>query len=387
MRTLSRTLWAPLFAATITVYVSACGVREGPLSTPPKPARPDSALIDTTLLDSLVTAIESNVYGVVHSVLILREDSLVFERYFNGYHRERLQEVFSVTKSVTSTLIGIAVERGEIAGVDERILQFFPQYPVIANLDSLKEDITLEHLLTMTAGLEWDEWSLPYTHPANDVNQMYVSTDWLKYVLDLPMTDSPGTRFVYNSGASMLLSAILTRATGLSARDYAAAHLWGRVGVTSWEWDPAPRNPGLSIGGWGLHLRPIDMLAFGRLYLHEGRWGDQQVVARAWVESSTRSHAVISEWYEYGYQWWTYSDRIVDEGLIGVNDISLAVGRGGQYIWVVPHYDLVVVSTAWNDNNGKYSSPMFFRYIIPAVRSVEASAPEQTTSVSPAHSP
>jgi len=118
-------------------------------------------------------------------------------------------------------------------------------------------------------------------------------------------------------------------------------------------------------------MRPIDMVVFGRLYLQKGRWEDDQVVPRDWVEASTRPHAVIDEYTEYGYQWWTYSDRIVEEGHVDVNDIFIAVGRGGQYIWVVPQYELVVVSTAWNDNNGESSSPVFFRFVLPAVRAVE----------------
>jgi CubicO group peptidase (beta-lactamase class C family) len=276
-----------------------------------------------------------------------------------------------VTKSVTSTLIGIAINHGEIDGVDERMLPFFSHYPNIANMDARKQAITVEHLLTMTAGFRWDEWSLPYTHPANSVNLMYVSNDWVKYTLDLPMVDAPGARFEYNSGVSMLLSAILTGATGVSARDYAAEHLFGHIGVTAWQWDSAPQNPGMSIGGWGLRLRPVDMVKFGLLYLQEGQWNDAQIVPGEWVAASTQSHSVIDEWSEYGYQWWTYSDRVVSEGLIDRNDVFRAVGRGGQYIWVVPHYDLVVVSTAWNDNNGESSSPMFFRYIIPSVASAD----------------
>ncbi|UCG53084.1 MAG: serine hydrolase [Candidatus Latescibacterota bacterium] len=363
-----------LVGLSLTVLVVAgvcsCGRQDDTVAPPTNGT--GFSLIDTTYLDSLLTAIENDVYGEVHSVLIHRRDSLVFEHYFNGYFRERLHPVYSVTKSVTSALIGIAIDRGEIADVDEEMLGFFPDHGAIANLDSLKESITLKHLLTMTAGFEWDEWSLPYDHPENDVSRMYVSSDWVSYVLDLPMTDVPGTRFVYNSGVSMLLSAILTNVTGLSARDYAISHLFGRLGVTSWSWDPAPRNPGMSIGGWGLRLRPIDMVEFGRLYLQKGKWGEEQIVSREWVEFSTQPHATISDRTNYGYQWWMYSDFIVEEGLVEVNDIFIAVGRGGQYIWVVPQYELVVVSTAWNDNNGKSSSPMFFRYIIPAVQAADA---------------
>jgi CubicO group peptidase (beta-lactamase class C family) len=331
---------------------------------------PDT-LIDLVVLDSLVTAIGTGTYGQVRSVLIHRKDRLVFERYFGGYHREYRQEVFSVTKSVMSALIGIAIDRGDIADVNETMLAFFTNYTDIANLVPEKQAVTLEHLLTMAAGLEWDEWTLPYAHPDNDVNLMYSSDDWVKYTLDLPMVDAPGTRFTYNSGVSMLLSAILTRSTGISASDYAADHLFGRMGLASWWWDPAPENPGMSIGGWGLHMRPLDMVEFGRLFLYEGSWGSEQVVPAHWVSTSTRAHMVIDESKEYGYQWWTYSDRVVADGLIDVNDVYRAVGRGGQYIWVVPHYDLVAVSTAWNDNNGKSSDGMFFRYIVPAVQSTD----------------
>jgi CubicO group peptidase (beta-lactamase class C family) len=367
-----------ILAALAMSYGSSCDRQDDSIATPEPLSNgdTDTALIDTAYLDTLVSEINKGTYGNVRSVLIQRKGVLVFERYFRGYNRETKHHLYSVTKSVTSALIGIAIDRGEIDDVDRDMLSFFPGYPGIANLDSLKESITLEHLLTMTAGLEWDEWDVPYDDPDNDIAAMYVSNDWVEYVLDLPMTDVPGERFVYNSGVSMLLSAIVTNVSGRSASAYAAEHLFGHIGITSWTWTPAPSNPGMSIGGWGLHLRPIDLVKFGQLFLEEGRWGDRQIVSESWVEASTRPHAVISDLTEYGYQWWMYSDSVIDDGYIDINDIFIGVGRGNQYLWVVPHYDLVVVSTAWNDNNGKHSSPMFFRYIIPAVRSVvESEAP------------
>ncbi|UCH84313.1 MAG: serine hydrolase, partial [Candidatus Latescibacterota bacterium] len=258
--------------------VMSCGDDGSPVDSHNGQPPGDVSLIDSTYLDSLVMAIDNGDYGQVHSVLIHRRDSLVFERYFNGFYRNRFETVYSVTKSVTSALIGIAIDRGDIASVDEIALDYFDYYPSIANLDTRKESINIEHLLTMTAGFEWDEWTLPYSHPDNDIAHMYNSSDWVKYVLDLPMTHTPGTQFVYNSGVSMLLSAILTIATGQSAADYAATHLFGRIGVTQWSWADAPENPGMSIGGWGIRTRPIDMVAFGCLYLNRGRWGDDQIV-------------------------------------------------------------------------------------------------------------
>jgi CubicO group peptidase (beta-lactamase class C family) len=353
-------------------FGSSCAGDGHPIGVPQESTKSDSTLIDYGILDSLITAIDENVYGDVHSVLIHRSEYLVFERYFNGYHRDRHQEIYSVTKSFTSALIGIAIERGDLDGVDDNIWKFFSNYSSVANFDSLKQSIRLKDLLSMTAGFEWDELSVPYSDPSNDVIEMYNSGDWVKYVLDLPMVDPPGSRFAYNSGVSMLLSAILTDVTGLSAREFADTHLFDPLGIASWSWEDAPKNPGMSIGGWGLHLRPLDMMKFGRLYLHGGMWQGVKIIPKSWVEESTRSHIPINDRTEYGYQWWMYSDWIVDQGHVEENDIYIAVGRGGQYIWVVPQFNLVVVSTAWNDNNGKSSSPMFFRYIIPAVRAADA---------------
>jgi CubicO group peptidase (beta-lactamase class C family) len=355
------------FVFLFILIVLSCGRHENPVEH--KAPTTASALVDAAILDELVTEINKGSYGEVHSVLIARDGTLAFERYFRGYNRERLHPLYSVTKSVMSALIGIGVDRQEIGGVDTNMLDFFQSYiGQIANLDSLKETVTLEHLLTMTAGFAWDEWTYPYDDPRNDISKMYVSGDWVKYVLDLPMSDVPGTNVVYNSGVSMLLSALLTNVTGQSAKEYASRNLFGRLDVTNWMWESPPYSTSTSIGGWGLHMRPVDMIAFGQLYLQLGRWNGEQIVSEDWVRKSTAPYGNLGEWYDYGYQWWRYSDRVIHEGLLETNDVFIAVGRGGQYIWVVPQYNTVVVSTAWNDNNGKSSSPMFMNYILPAVK-------------------
>jgi CubicO group peptidase (beta-lactamase class C family) len=157
----------------------------------------------------------------------------------------------------------------------------------------------------------------------------------------------------------------------MSAFSYGQLYLFPPLGITDLVWDAAPQNPGMSIGGWGLRMRPVDLVRFGRMYLHNGKWGNQQVIPRSWIEQSVAPHAVINDRNRYGYQWWSYSDEAAAENHLAINDAFLAVGRGGQYIWVVPHLELVVVSTAWNDSNGKHSSPMFFRYIVPAVHAAD----------------
>ena len=334
-------------------------------STSPYPAAKTQNM-DGELLNELVTEIENGRYGEVHSLLILRNDSLVLEKYFNRYTREHFHPLYSVTKSFMSALIGISIHLGDIKSVNVNVLSYFPEYKDIANMDSLKRAITLEHLLTMTAGFEWDEFTYPYTDPRNDVVKFYSSDDWIKYVLDLPMSDIPGTRVVYNSGVSMLLSAILTKASEFSASDFASMFLFNPIGITDWTWSSRPN--GMSIGGWGLHLRSVDMVRFGQLYLHEGDWQGKQVIPNEWVRASAQSHGRMNEWSDYGYQWWRYSNRMVTAGLMKTNDIYFAAGRGGQFIWVIPPYNMVVVSSAWNDNNGENSEPLLWEYILPAVK-------------------
>jgi CubicO group peptidase (beta-lactamase class C family) len=200
-------------------------------------ARSSGFVLDSHKLSKIVSRIEDGEFGSIHSLIILHENKLVLEKYFRGWRREKLHPMFSATKSVTSALIGIAITQGKIKGVDQKVLGFFPEYTSIDNLDSNKEALTLKDLLTMSAGLPWNEGSVPIVtpegkpNPDNAVHKMALSDDWIKYVLDLPPDSRPGTAWVYNSGASHVLSGILNNATGLSAEDFAAENLFKPLGL------------------------------------------------------------------------------------------------------------------------------------------------------------
>jgi CubicO group peptidase (beta-lactamase class C family) len=274
-----------------------------------------------------------------------------------------LHPCYSVTKSFTSALIGIAIDQGYINGVDDNLLDFFPEYEDIANLDDTKKSIMLKHVLTMSAGFTWDEISNRLMdrqgnlNPDNDAIKMAQSDDWNKYVLDRPMSTDPGTEWNYSSGGSHLLSGILTNTTGQSAEEFAEEHLFKKLGITKWEWLADPN--GLTTTGWGLELHPVNMAMFGYLYLKKGRLNGQQVVPEAWVEESTAKHIVVEHFFhwimdgklDYGYQWFRLNDSMFDtmwrDDPPDINDIFDATGVGGQYIYVVPHLDLVIVITAW----------------------------------------
>ncbi len=281
--------------------------------------------------------------------------------------------MYSATKSVTSALIGIAIEQGKIKGVDQKVLGFFPEYTTIANLDTHKQSLTLKHILTMSAGLPWNEGSVPIVtpegtlNPANAVYQMAQSADWIKYVLDLLPDSEPGTTWVYNSGISHVLSGILKNATGLSAEAFAEKNLFKPLGITAWEWKADPN--GLSNTGGakgGLFLRPIDMALFGYLYLNKGSFKGKQLIPAQWVIDSTSRHMEAFA-ADYGYQWWVRSDMYLES----TDPLSLfyAYGFGGQCIFVVPAMDMVVVTTGQNEQSkGQESIDLFLNSILPAVK-------------------
>jgi CubicO group peptidase (beta-lactamase class C family) len=281
--------------------------------------------MDPVLLAQMFEAIETRSLDV-HGVVIVRNGYIVAETYYAPFTQDTRHMLYSVTKSFTSALVGIAIGEGYIEGVDQHVLDFFPDR-TFANVDARKEAMTLEHLLTMQAGLDWEEGMPAYT-------AMYQSGDWVGYVLDAPMVTKPGEQFVYCSGCSHVLSAIVHKATGMSSLDYALSRLFKPLGIdtVSWETD----NDGIRAGGWGLDLTPRDMAKFGYLYLNNGNWDGQQVVPADWVATSVEKHVGTGDGGGYGYQWWTYPPL----------DAYTAIGRDSQLIFVIPDQDLVAVFTA-----------------------------------------
>lgn len=372
-------------AAVLTVLLLLAGACETPTSVPPwSTDDPANHRLDPLRLAALVAAIDSGDYGDLHGLLIARDGVIVLEHYFRGYTDSTLHPVWSVTKSVTSALVGVALADGRLRSLDERVLQYYAQYPSIAHRSAWKEAITLEHLLTMTCGLEWDESSLPYSDPQNSVHALIESGDWLRYALDLPMADAPGTRFVYSSACSMLLSGIIEHATGRTVEDYAAEHLFDPLGIVSWYWEPTPR--GHSATAWGLHLRPRDMLRFGLLFLRHGTLDGRRVLSAEWVSGSTARHAdVPGSGYTYGYQWWRLPPAFRGAGGELLGEVFVAWGWGDQLVIVLPLYDLVVVTTGGNYDTAYENAPVSFllSHIVPAISDAERPPATGAQPVSP----
>jgi CubicO group peptidase (beta-lactamase class C family) len=307
-------------------------------------ATPQSQGLDGGVLTHYSSLAANGEYGEMHSLLVIRHGYLVHEAYYRGFDGEQLHRIYSVTKTITAVLIGMALERGNIAGILEKVLSFFPQYQDIANMNAWKGAITLRNLLTMQAGFLWDEESTPSTSPQNSLFGLYRAPDWYKYMLDQPMATNPGTTFAYNSGCSVLLGGILNRSGGISASLFAHQYLFNQIGIQQFEWDEG--SPGICNTGWGLWLRPRDMAKFGELLLRSGNWQGNQVVQQSWVQTLLSCQVSLDASYGYGFQIWMMPLRPNP----AVNDygIKIAWGYGGQFIFIIPSLDMVVVSTAGN---------------------------------------
>lgn len=296
----------------------------------------------------------------VHSVLIIKDGYIVAEQYYSDdYGVDSLHRIYSCTKSITSALYGIAIEKGYLNGVDEQMIDFFPDTE-IQNSSAQKDDITLEDLLTMSSGLEWYEMDYPYGDDRNTFRQWIDQGASVQFVLDRPMVAAPGYIYSYSTGSSHVLSGILQNVTGVRSDSFALEHLFNPLGIDKYYW-PVDGD-GIAYGGSAMRLTPRDMARFGYLYLMDGEWEGKQIVPEEWVDVSQQKHIerkYIEDNY-YGYHWWV-SDY---------NTYS-AVGYSGQWITVVPEHNLVVVFT--NDftegDNLQWNTPerLLNTYIIPAI--------------------
>jgi CubicO group peptidase (beta-lactamase class C family) len=282
--------------------------------------------------DSALLALDGRIRSVrIDACLVWQRGSLVYSYFRNPQEERELHKVNSVTKSVLSVLVGIALGRRDLGTLDASVAEYFPEAPPD------KRPVTLKHLLGMTPGFEWQEagaWgSLP---PPSEQNP-----NWIRFILERKMVEPPGKRMVYNSGCSHLLSAILQKATGMTASEYAGRYLFAPLGIDCWRW-PSDAE-GISIGGFGLLLRPADLLKLGRLMLEDGRWEGNQVVPAAWIRESTLPRLPASGrdgWY--GYHWWIYGKS--SEGPASPR-VYYAQGFAGQFLIVVPEAQLAVVFT------------------------------------------
>jgi CubicO group peptidase (beta-lactamase class C family) len=304
----------------------------------------------------------------VHSIQLVRRGRLVLDAYFYPYDGRTRHDVASVTKSITSTLVGLAIKRGHLRDVQQTVSGFFPGR-AWADSDPRRREQTLEHLLTMQSG--WDcgaPIGAPTINADRQLAAMRRSRDWAQFALDLPMTSDPGTRFLYCNANCHLLSALLTRVTGTNALEFARREIFSPLGIRDYTW---PADPQGNNYGWGdLQLHPRDMARLGQLLLQNGYHAGRSIIPEAWLRSATRAHVQRTGGKDlYGYFWWV-SDQI--PGLFE------AVGRGGQRITVWPDKELVLVYTGGGFEPGDIAP-----FILKSLNKVKAEKADQPLPANP----
>lgn len=310
-------------------------------------------------LQGTMELIRDRTFTGVDSLVVVRHGKLVAEGYFNGYVRDTLHDLRSTGKSFTSALAGIAINQG-LFTADDPISMHIPQFDRHDNMSARKQAIQIFHLLNMNSGLECNDWE-----PGSRGNEerMYDTRDWVGFILDLPMAFEPGQANQYCTGGVVVLGYIISQRSGMALDAYADAYLFGPLGIRDTNWRRSP--DGAATGGGGLRLRPRDAAKLGQLYLDGGTWNGARVVPETWVQlSQQRLYSLGGD--RYGYLWWKRSFPRPS----GNVDSFFTSGNGGNFIFVVPSLDLVVVFTGSNYNSSLGDQPftILADRVLPAVQ-------------------
>jgi CubicO group peptidase (beta-lactamase class C family) len=342
-----------------------------------------NAGIDEKILNTLMNRIYATPEHNIHSILIIKDSRLVFEEYFNGekfklgkytgeygFNREDLHTLCSATKSFASALLGIAIDKGYIASVDMKVFDFFPENSDLVSLTPGKGNMTVRHLLTMTSGLQWDDESTSYYDPANDIYQLFTSSDPMRYILSKDLVKAPGTFFEYANCNTNLIGEIVHRVSQMRLDMFCDSLLFSKLGIKVYEWQKI--KPEIIFTSGDLMLRPRDMAKFGQLFLNKGTWNGEQVISEEWCTLSTSKHIDPNDfsgnfnWSDgYGFQWWQ-KDYTSSRN---VYHSYFASGWGGQKIIIIPELETVIVFTGGNYYTAEKIScySIVEDYIIPAL--------------------
>jgi CubicO group peptidase (beta-lactamase class C family) len=328
------------------------------LSLSPHTAAAERRGFDPRIGGRLCAGAEAGLLPHLHVVLAERGGETVLESYGRGpdenwgrplgevsFTADTLHDLRSVTKSIVSLLYGIALERGEVPKLDTPVLKLFPEYEDLA-ADPERRRRTVEHALTMSLGMEWDEIK-PYTDPENSEIAMEIAPDRYRYILDRKLVAEPGSRWIYSGGATALIGEILQRGTAKKLSDYAREHLFEPLGISSFDW-AAGRDGALSPAS-GLRLSANDLLKIGRLVLNDGLWNGRSIVPEAWLTASLRPVIATGEGPDYGYFW--FCGQAPVPALGGPASWFAGFGNGGQRLWICPKADVAAVVFSGNYNN------------------------------------
>lgn len=335
--------------------------------------------MDIEVIESLMDELSLINEHYFHSILIAKNNKLVFEEYFHGqdadltnykfeldrpveFNKDTLHFMASATKSITSILTGIALDKGFFSSTNQKMFSFFPEYSGM--ITRRMDQITIYHLLTMTSGTLISE-DFAYSDPRNELNQMWHATDPIGYALAKPLLSRPGKSFIYNSGSVNILGEIIRRQTGMPLAEFAENYLFKPLGIENYKWIGFENDKQMAFASTALYLRPRDMAKLGQLYLQNGIWSGDTIVSPDWISQSTKRAVLptvelMADFHTdgYGYLWW------LEQFQGGAINAYSARGHGLQFIVVLPEADAVVVFTGGAWNISPVQAPVQFHNII-----------------------
>lgn len=369
MKTLNNKIKILSFIVLLTIVVIGCESKNKKKESTSKTISVQKDI--SAVADSINMEINNGEYGLIDRFMVIHDEELIadfkYEQDYESiaqnydtinhqynynhpnwhpyYKQTELHTLQSVTKSVTSILLGIALDLNDSYNTETKVMPFFKDYEIDSK-DIRKKEITIEDLLSMRSGLEWNEDD--YTDPKNDCDLLEKSDEWIQYILNKPTDTIPGTKFEYNSGASVLLGKITRSITGKRIDKWAEEKLFEPLGITDYYWKETPDGEIDTEGG--LFLKTEDLAKIGTLFLNKGKWNNKQIVSENWVSSSINPivDSVDPENESetgYGYQWW------IPQHKNGKSQIFAGIGYGGQYLMVAPEYNLIIVFNGWNIND------------------------------------
>ena len=331
-------------------------------------AKPSAARANVDVLRGMVRSVAGGELPLTHSILVARFGDLIVEEYFYGYDRDTMHDMRSASKTIASTLVGLAIDRELIEGVGSPVLPLFPEYRSYRHWSPAKAKIRIRDLLTMSSGLDANDSARDSVAAEESYQSQSRQTDWIKLSLDAPMIAEPGRRLIYGSANPLILGGILDYVVGERVEWFAENNLFGPLGIEKYRIYMDPM--GVPYMGGGMHLRPRDMLKYGQMYLDGGRWQGRRILSESWVAESFGKYGRLEpverngNWY--GYLWWHETYAVNGESIDSVE----ARGNGGQYIFVVPELAVVAVITSGNYRGGlaltRQPQAIFERYILPA---------------------
>ncbi len=301
---------------------------------------------DTTLLYTFFNQLQSGKHKL-HSSLVIKDDNIIVEEYFDKHTINTRHDMRSATKSIISILMGIAIDKGFVDSIDDPVLKYIKQPIPQKNLDPRKEKITIRHLLTMSTGLDCNDWD---KKSKGQEDKVYRKEDWLQFTLDLPMCHDPGIVSSYCSMGTVLAAEVITQASGVSFDTFANTYLFDILGIKNMNWGHTSKRKDILPSAKRLYMTPRDMAKIGKLILQKGTWNTEQVVSQEWIAQSTKPQTQLAG-REYGFLWWKFPFKVDQNKIIG----TIASGNGGQYIMIFEEKNVIAVFTggAYNSREGK----------------------------------